>query len=169
MKKSVFIITFILLKVLGVYSQTINGNILGQDGKGLGMVNVAALNYDFRFITGMSTHENGSFSFVLPDSIKSCFLTVSYVGMKTDTVEVKSLPQNNLVIRMSSDARMLEGVTVVGSRQIFKNQGNIIVADVQNSILSKSGTINNLMNQIPFVSGSDGEFYVFGRGKHYCT
>lgn len=43
MKKSVFIITFILLKVLGVYSQTINGNILGQDGKGLGMVNVAAL------------------------------------------------------------------------------------------------------------------------------
>lgn len=165
MKKSVFIITFILLKVLGVYSQTINGNILGQDGKGLGMVNVAALNYDFRFITGMSTHENGSFSFVLPDSIKSCFLTVSYVGMKTDTVEVKSLPQNNLVIRMSSDARMLEGVTVVGSRQIFKNQGNIIVADVQNSILSKSGTINNLMNQIPFVSGSDGEFYVFGRGK----
>lgn len=126
MKKSVFIITFILLKVLGVYSQTINGNILGQDGKGLGMVNVAALNYDFRFITGMSTHENGSFSFVLPDSIKSCFLTVSYVGMKTDTVEVKSLPQNNLVIRMSSDARMLKGVTVVGSRQIFKNQGNII-------------------------------------------
>lgn len=109
------------------------------------------------------------FSFVLPDSIKSCFLTVSYVGMKTDTVEVKSLPQNNLVIRMSSDARMLEGVTVVGSRQIFKNQGNIIVADVQNSILSKSGTINNLMNQIPFVSGSDGEFYVLVGEKHYCT
>ena len=165
MKKSVFIITFILLKVLAVYSQTINGIVLGQDRKELGRVNVTAFTYDFRFITGMSTHENGSFSLVLPDTIKSCYLTVSYVGMRTDTIDVKSLPQNNLVIRLSSDAHMLWDVTVVGMRQMFKNQGNMIVADVQNSILSKSGTINNLMNQIPFVSGSDGEFYVFGRGK----
>ena len=109
------------------------------------------------------------FFFVLPDSIKSCFLTVSYVGMKTDTVEVKSLPQNNLVIRMSSDARMLKGVTVVGSRQIFKNQGNIIVADVQNSILSKSGTINNLMNRY-LLSRVVMENFMFLVGeKHYCT
>ena len=53
MKKSVFIITFILLKVLGVYSQTINGNILGKYGKGLGMVNVADVNYDLCLIIGM--------------------------------------------------------------------------------------------------------------------
>ena len=40
----------------------------------------------------------------------------------------------------------------------------MITANVQNTILAKAGSLDKLMNQIPFVSGGDGSYNVFGRG-----
>lgn len=47
---------------------------------------------------------------------------------------------------------------------LFKNENDVIIANVQNTLLAKSGSLDNLMNQIPFVSGGSGEYNVFGRG-----
>lgn len=56
-------------------------------------------------------------------------------------------------------------MVVKGTRSLFRNQDDMITANVQGTVLSKAGSLDKLLNQIPFVSGSTGEYNVFGRGQ----
>lgn len=156
---------FFIQTSLYSYAQTLSGTVQDSNNNKLGWANISILDTGNYFIVGCTTTDEGSFSLTLPNTVKTCRLVVSYVGMRSDTLSISTLPQNNMLIRMSPNTEMLGEVHVTATRRLFKDRGDMIIADVENTVLSKSGTINNLMNQIPFVSGSDGNFNVFGRGK----
>ncbi len=51
-----------------------------------------------------------------------------------------------------------------GHRKIYKSDGTKLIVDVQKSVLSDFGSADDVVAQLPTVSGSDGSYSVFGRG-----
>lgn len=52
-----------------------------------------------------------------------------------------------------------------GHRKIYKSDGTKLIVDVQKSVLSDFGSADDVVAQLPTVSGSDGSYSVFGRGN----
>lgn len=44
-------------------------------------------------------------------------------------------------------------------------RNDALVTTVQNSVLSKAGTANDVLKRLPSITGKDGEFSVFGKGQ----
>ena len=150
---------------LSLQAQNIRGFISDTSHHPLGWANVTLLDANKKFIAGSVSKEDGSFNVVLDKNNTNCILVASYVGMQSDTLLVSS--QNiatPLDIVLNND-NVLNEVNVVAARKLFKDNGDVITADIENTILSQSGTFDKMMNQIPFVSGSDGSYNVFGRGE----
>jgi TonB-linked SusC/RagA family outer membrane protein len=98
--------------------------------------------------TGTITNVNGNFTVSLPGTNKT--LVVSYVGMKT--LEVQAAP--NMVVRMESDAEVLEEVIVVAygsaKKSAFTGSAAVIKAD-KLSQRSVSNVTNALAGQVAGV------------------
>jgi len=98
--------------------------------------------------TGTITNVDGNFTVSLPGTNKT--LVVSYVGMKT--LEVQATP--NMVVRMESDAEVLEEVIVVAygsaKKSAFTGSAAVIKAD-KLSQRSVSNVTNALAGQVAGV------------------
>lgn len=164
MREYLFVVLFMHV-VFHMQAQTLSGKVSDTEQNKLSWANVAVFDDNGELVTGCTTNEDGTFVLNLPFEIRSCKLITSFVGMKSDTLVVSKFPDNNLDIVLSTEEGMLDDITVTAVRRLFKDRGDMIVADVENTILGRSGTMDKLMNQIPFVSGSGGDFSVFGRGK----
>ena len=149
-----------------VHAQDIHGVVFDADHHPLEFANMAIYGDSGKFVKGTISDEKGMFQILLPPQKNSYRLITSYAGMKSDTLQISGGGAvGNITIELSYDSRMINEVKVVATRQIFRERGDVITADVEHSILSKSGTLDRLMNQIPFVSGSEGTYNVFGRGQ----
>lgn len=146
------------------YSQNIAGIVKDENNQGLGWANVSLLDNNNHFLDGVITTDDGFFNMKVEKLAFPCKLVARYAGMKPDTLVVNDVTRQ-IVFCLKPEENMLEEVKVIAPQTLFRDKGDVITADVANTILSKSGTLDNLMNQIPFVSGSDGSYNVFGRGN----
>lgn len=159
--KPIILSCLLLLGVALADAQTTISGVVTDEGQSpIEFANVVAYGSG-KFLSGATTKADGVFSMGVVDTT-SLVLVCSHVGMMADTIVYKGQP---LRITLRGDKRMLEGVTVTANRDIFQTKGDVITADVENSALSKSGQFDNLINQLPFVSGAGGDYEVFGRGK----
>ena len=93
-------------------------------------------------------------------------MTVSFIGFITKEILPDTVPQiDNITVILSPENTALGEVTVTAYREIFNIKGSVFTANVENSALSKSGRLDDLMNRIPFVTGADNNYEVFGRGR----
>jgi hypothetical protein len=138
------------------------GRIVDTHRQPVGFANVALLNVnDSTFITGGVTNENGQF--VIPCEARKAIVKVSCVGYQTayhtyDTGKVGT-------IALKEATMNLQKVVVKGHRKIYKTDGTKLIVDVQKSVLSDLGNADDVVAQLPTVSGSDGRYTVFGRGN----
>ena len=138
------------------------GRIVDIHHRPVDFANVALLNVrDSSFITGGVTNENGQF--VIPCEARKAIVKVSCVGYHTayhtyDTGKVGA-------ITLKEETMNLQKVVVKGHRKIYKTDGAKLVVDVQKSVLSDFGNADDVVAQLPTVSGSDGNYTVFGRGN----
>lgn len=123
--------------------------------------NVSLLNVqDSSFITGGVTNENGQF--VIPCEVRKAIVKVSCVGYQTQTRTFDTGKIGNITLK---EATMhLQKVVVKSSRPVVAIKGNALVTTVANSQLEHAGTANDVLRQIPMVTGRDGNFEVFGKG-----
>ena len=137
------------------------GRIVDSHHRAVDFANVALLNVrDSSFITGGVTNENGQF--VIPCEARKAIVKVSCVGYHTayhvyDTGKIGA-------ITLQEETMNLQKVVVKGHRKIYKTEGTKLVVDVQKSVLSDFGNADDVVAQLPTVSGSDGSYTVFGRG-----
>ena len=143
-------------------SSKMMGRIVDEHRRPVDFANVALLNVrDSSFITGGMTNENGQF--VIPCEAKKAIVKVSCVGYQTASNTYATGKIGSITLK---EATMnLQKVVVKANRPIFKDKGDMIMVDVEHSALAQSGTFDRMMNQIPFVSGADGSYQVFGRGE----
>ena len=114
------------------------------------------------------TNEKGGFD-IDPSSIvtmipkEESFIEVSFIGYKKRRIEVQDF-FNLDSIRMQPDENLLKGVSIRANIYNYTPEG--IIAYVQNSTLSKLGTAEDILEQLPLVSiTSDGDYSVFAKGS----
>ena len=137
------------------------GRVVDVQHHPVDFANVSLLNVqDSSFITGGATNENGQF--VIPCELRKAIVKVSCVGYQTltrtfDTGKIGS-------ITLKEATMHLQKVVVKSSRPVVAIKGNALVTTVANSQLEHAGTANDVLRQIPMVTGRDGNFEVFGKG-----
>lgn len=155
---------YLLILFLGsvvTFSQTIEGVIVDKVRQPIEFVNVVLYSLpDSSFVAGAVTDNQGFFSIPLNEN-RSCFLKVSRIGYKSQILS----PESNLSILLEEDSQQLKEVVVTGRQKVFKVKNGGIVASVKNTILESLPTLNDIILQLPFVSGDDGSFHILGKGK----
>ena len=137
------------------------GRVTDAQHHAVEFANVSLLSVqDSSFITGGVTNENGQF--VIPCEVRKAIVKVSCIGYQTiartfDTGKIGSVTLNEVTMH-------LQQVVVKSSRPVVAIKGNALVTTVVNSQLEHAGTANDVLRQIPMVTGRDGNFEVFGKG-----
>jgi len=159
MKHLTLSFAFILSLTFSIQAQ-LKGTLIDQEQQPIEFANIALYSLpDSVMITGTVSDEKGNFA-LDGDGTNEAFLKVSFIGYETQTVPAK--PAQTIVMR--AEASQLGEVVVSGSRKIFKLDNGGIVAAVKNTVLETLTSANEVIAQMPFLSGKDGNFTVFGKG-----
>lgn len=161
--KNLFFTVVLLIVCTPVFAQyVIKGRVLDEQSQLLAFVNVVLLNgTDSSFVHGVVTKDDGAFSF---DEAKGDgLLKVSCLGYQTQYVKLLNGSVGDIVLR--STTQNLKEVVVKAARPQYKMGEEGMTVNVQNSLLKQAGTADEVLGQLPRVSGSNGNFNVFGKGK----
>jgi hypothetical protein len=157
------IVLFIMLSTtFSIYGQNIiKGIVIDENDQPIEFANVVLyLLPDSLMINGTITGIKGQFS-LQTEITTNAFLQISFIGYETRTAEVKPLQ----TIVLKAENTQLGEVVIHGSRKVFKIENGNIVANVKNTVLETLTNANEVIAQLPFVSGKDDDFTVFGKGK----
>lgn len=161
MKQIFLTLLTVLLSIHALKAQTINGKVVDSKNQPIGFANVALCSLpDSTLVTGTITNENGEYS-IDTKNANNAFLKISFVGYQTQTVN----PVSVQTITLKDDNQLLGEVVVKGSIPKIQLKNDALVTAVQNTILSKAGTGNDVLKRIPLLTGDKGKFTVFGKGE----
>ena len=153
-------LTGIILPV-SLSAQTVSGKLIDENSQPLPYANVVLLSLpDSAFVNGTISGEDGSFT--LEATSENQIVKISSIGYKTVFKPVS--PANIGIVQLVSDAQQLGEVVVKADLPKTRVKGDAMVTQIQNTILEKAGTGNDLLNKIPGVSAKDGTVNVFGAG-----
>ena len=139
----------------------LTGTIIDEQGLPLAYANIAILNpTDSTLLGGGVSNESGYFA--IPYEQDKVLARISYVGYKTI---YKICSQSEVgVIRLQVDNYALKGVTVKGHVPQYQMTTEGIQTNVENTVLSKLGTGEDVLAHMPGIMKKDGAFEVFGKG-----
>ncbi len=155
--------TIILITInLSAWAQgTISGNVADENGDAVPFANVILLQNDSIIITGTITDENGKFTFTEVPNANT--IKISCIGF---TDYVKKLSENEHFINAvleESDISLSE-IVVTGRRQLTQIKNGAMVTTVENTLLSKEGSAEDVLTKMPGVMKKGSDIEVFGRG-----
>ncbi|MBR6278354.1 MAG: carboxypeptidase-like regulatory domain-containing protein, partial [Bacteroidales bacterium] len=166
--KHIFLILNLLLLTKGLAAQRLTGEISDPDGNPVPYANVALYqNLSGKLITGTISDTTGKFSINVPKNqeLNDLMIVASFIGMINDTLRYKDFEGKSFLnIQLKPDDNLLDEISVTAFKSPIKISGGSILASVEHSVLSKMGSLDQMMNRIPFVSSKDGNMTVFGRG-----
>lgn len=161
-QRVIVLLTYVF-SVCTALAQGITGKVVDASNVPIEFVNVILLSgEDSTYIAGTVTKADGSFLFENHDATTKLvrLTSIGYVE------QIKPVPPTGDLgtITMSLDNIMLGEVIVKSNRPVTAIKGNALVTSVENSVLAHAGTANDVLSQVPMVSGRDGNFEVFGKG-----
>ena len=147
-----FIYIIILLLLSGstwAQSKLLTGKVTEKIGKqespAIG-VNVVVANKQNRFITGVTTNVNGTYSITIP-SEEGLTIQFSFIGMKTQSI--KYTGQKTIDVVMTEDNKMLDEVTVVQRRIERSDMG---ISDKQQTSATQRVRMDDIMQTSPVTT-----------------
>lgn len=152
----------IIVECIHKASAKMIGRVVDSERRHVDFANVVLLDVrDSCFITGGVTNENGQF--VIPCEARKAIVKVSCVGY---TPYSRLYTAGDIgTITLNEATMQLREIVVERHHDIYKANGTNLVVDVRNSVLSDFGSADDVIAQLPMVSGSDGDYTVFGRGN----
>ena len=142
-------------------AQVLTGKVVGADKEPLPFANVVLLK-DSTFVNGVITDDRGEFLFD-QHSASANRIKISMTGYE-DYFALIAPTGDFGTIMLKESSVMLDEVVVRANLPTTRLKGNAMVTNVENSVLSKLGTANDVLSHLPLVSESDGSFTVFGKG-----
>lgn len=144
-----------------ILAQNITGRVVDENDQSVEFANVVVLLLpDSTFLDGTVTDQKGYFS--IPDPKENSILKITSIGYRSIYFPCMTSQIGTLILQ--NDTQVLEEVIVSGYRPTYKLTGNGIATNVQNSLLSKVGTANDVLKHIPSLQEKEGGFSVFGKG-----
>ncbi len=153
------VVGFILPENLS--AQSVRGKLIDENSQPLPYANVVLLSLpDSTFVSGTVSGEDGTFT--LEAASENRIVKISSIGYKT---VYKPVSMANIgVVQLVSDAQMLGEVVVKGNLPVTRMKGDAMVTSVENSVLSKVGSANDVLTKIPGITKKQDAFEVFGKG-----
>lgn len=153
--------SLIICGILFPLNAQIKGVVSDTDSNPIEFANVAVYSLpDSTLITGTTTDHSGSF-IIDADNSDNKLLKVSFIGYETQTITAE--PEQKIFLK--SDTTMLGEVVVNGDLPRIRIRDDAVVATVENTVLSKAGTANDVLKRLPAITGDEGDFSIFGKGK----
>lgn len=139
--------------------EQIKGRVVDEHQKPLPFANVVLISSVSKaYVAGCVTAEDGSF--VLPYADKDVMLKVSFVGYKSQTLACKP----TMHIGLHPDTQQLKAVTIKSTRPNVVYKDGAFTTLVSGTILGELGSAEDMISQLPFVSGEAGSWEIIGRG-----
>ncbi len=158
--RTLFISVCVVTSV-GVSAQTVSGKLIDENSQPLPYANVVLLSLpDSAFVSGTISGEDGIFT--LEATSENYIVKISSIGYRTVCKPVS--PANLGIVQLVSDAQMLGEVVVKGNLPVTRMKGDAMVTSVENSVLSKVGSANDVLTKIPGITKKQDAFEVFGKG-----
>jgi len=154
--------TLLLFWVITVWAdaQNINGVVIDERQEPVAFASISLLMAnDSIFVQGAITDAEGRFD-IVADSAKK-ILKVSCLGYTTKYLQ----PSQNMKIVLEPDTMTIGNVVITGRRPAYKMKNGVLVAPVENTVLSQLGDAKDVLAQLPLVTGDNDKFKVLGRGK----
>ena len=167
MKKLFTIVLCCLCAQITLLSQIIySGRAISSEDKApIPLANIVLLAQDSSFIAGGVTDELGRYSITTEQGKVPQWIRATCIGYEDLLRPISLYPQVGAELVLEVHTDQLQDVTVRAKRKAFKLKDGAFVANVAAvPSLRNSGSIDNLLNRIPFVQGSDGSFSVLGTG-----
>ena len=167
MKKLFTIVLCCLCAQITLLSQIIYSGraISSEDKMPIPLANIVLLAQDSSFIAGGVTDELGRYSITTEQGKVPQWIRATCIGYEDLLRPISRYPREGAEIILEVQTNQLQDVTVRAKRKAFKLKDGAFVANVAAvPSLRNSGSIDNLLNRIPFVQGSGGSFSVLGTG-----
>jgi hypothetical protein len=167
MKKLFTIILCCLCAQITLLSQIIYSGraISSEDKTPIPLANIVLLAQDSSFIAGGVTDELGRYSITMEQGKVPQWIRATCIGYEDLLRPINRYPREGAEIILEVQTNQLQDVTVRANRKAFTLKDGAFVANVAAvPSLRNSGSIDNLLNRIPFVQGSGGSFSVLGTG-----
>lgn len=138
----------------------VTGRIVDESAQPICFAQVVAFDNDSTVVGNATTTEDGVFV-LKGDNITT--INISAFGYSPRDIIISN-DEDLREIKLTSSPTELKEVTVSARRPLTKLTGGALVTNVAGSYLSQIGTANDVLRWIPTVTGSDGNFSVFGKG-----
>lgn len=167
MKKLFTIVLCCLCAQITLLSQIIySGRVISSEDKApIPLANIVLLAQDSSFIAGGVTDELGRYLITTEQGKVPQWIRATCIGYKDLLRPISRYPREGAELILEAQTNQLQDVMVRAKRKAFKLKDGTFVANVAAvPSLRNSGSIDNLLNRIPFVQGSGGSFSVLGTG-----
>ena len=167
MKKLFTIVLCCLCAQITLLSQIIySGRAISSEDKApIPLANIVLLAQDSSFIAGGVTDELGRYSITTEQGKVPQWIRATCIGYEDLLRPISRYPREGAEIILEVQTNQLQDVTIRAKRKAFSLKDGAFVANVSAvPSLRNSGSIDNLLNRIPFVQGSDGSYSVLGTG-----
>ena len=167
MKKLFTIVLCCLCAQITLLSQIIySGRVISSEDKApIPLANIVLLAQDSSFIAGGVTDELGRYSITTEQGKVPQWIRATCIGYEDLLQPISRYPREGAELILEVQTNQLQDVTVRAKRKAFTLKDGTFVANVAAvPSLRNSGSIDNLLNRIPFVQGSGGSFSVLGTG-----
>ena len=142
-------------------AQSVSGKVLDEKQNPIPYANVVILSAkDSAFIAGTTTLEDGRFS--INNVASGNILKASFIGYEPYFKTLSG--QETLTIVLKEDAKMMKEVVVKGNAPLHKMTTAGIQTNIENTILSKLGTCEDVLTHVPGLTKKKDGYEVFGRG-----
>ncbi|ADB40677.1 outer membrane beta-barrel protein [Spirosoma linguale] len=143
---------------LAVGQGSIKGRVLGPDQQPASFAAVVVQKAaDSSAVKGGLTAEDGSFVLANVPSGGPYVVSIQYVGSaqyRSDTLRLDSASTASVelgTIKLQQVAKSLQEVTVKTQKTLIERQADRIVLSVENSVITKGNTVNELLKYAPLV------------------
>ncbi len=116
---------------------------------------------DSTILCGGMTDESGLYETVLPDG--ASLVQVSMIGYRTAELPASAFSTIQ-TIRLSPDAKMLEGAVVSAALPKTEIKGDAVVTNIAGSVLEHTGNALDVLGKVPGMISRNGGLEVIGRG-----
>ena len=167
MKKLFTIVLCCLCAQITLLSQIIySGRVISSEDKApIPLANIVLLAQDSSFIAGGVTDELGRYSITTEQGKVPQWIRATCIGYEDLLRPISRYPREGAELILEVQTNQLQDVTIRAKRKAFSLKDGAFVANVSAvPSLRNSGSIDNLLNRIPFVQGSGGSFSVLGTG-----
>ena len=139
----------------------LTGSVIDENRQPLPYANVYLLHpSDSTVIGGGVSNEAGVF--VIPYDVPTVLVRISYVGYKT----IYRLCSNEHVgvVQIKPESQTIKGVVVTGERPKVQLQGNVMVMNVEGTVMERLGTAEDVLSRVPTISKKGDGYEILGKG-----